>query len=210
MFFGGLYPSKYIYTRHCSYIYIHLFTVTLFFLSSFFFFFLSDSHCVFRCGTRRHGDVYFSASLKKSRGDKSAVIGKYMSGIKFWCKENYFLKFFDFDYLFLDIIFLKFLFLTKLFDKNFLVSFFFLQIFSGVYNQKKRNSFSTYLYRCFLSRRPSPRFSLVLTFFSSLLLFFFFSFSSSLLLPPFLSSLLSFPFLSFSKQVETNSCHHRL
>lgn len=45
---------------------------------------LTDEHCVFRCATRHHGDMYFSVASKKSKNKCSSVIAKYMSDIKFW------------------------------------------------------------------------------------------------------------------------------
>ena len=51
---------------------------------------LTDTHCVFRCATKHHGDVYFSTSSKKSRGRCSSVIGYvfFFSKLVFDCFKN--------------------------------------------------------------------------------------------------------------------------
>ena len=48
---------------------------------------LTDTHCVFRCASRHHGDLYFSVNSKKSKYCKSSIIAKYMSDIKFWRRQ---------------------------------------------------------------------------------------------------------------------------
>jgi hypothetical protein len=48
---------------------------------------LTDDHCVFRCATRHHGDMYFSVASKKSVFKHSSVIAQYMSDIKFWRRQ---------------------------------------------------------------------------------------------------------------------------